>query len=123
PRPDDFYYGWLRGACSAAFILGTVLSGQAIGRFGIIAVVWLNAGLLATAAFAARNVPILLPPPNAARPAIAKTMVGGFGALLRLPLYRRIVLVAALILVSHAMLDGFDVIPWGCRGIPPVSVS
>jgi hypothetical protein len=45
----------LRGTGSAAFILGTVLSGQAIGRFGIIAVVWLNAGLLAAVAFAARS--------------------------------------------------------------------
>jgi PPP family 3-phenylpropionic acid transporter len=34
-----FYYSWLRCAGSAAFILGTVLSGQAIGGFGIIAVV------------------------------------------------------------------------------------
>jgi hypothetical protein len=60
-----------------AFILGTVLSGQAIGRFGIIAVVWLNAGLLAAAAFAARIVPVLLPTPDVARPAMAKTMVQG----------------------------------------------
>ena len=98
PRADGFYYGWLRGAGSAAFILGTVLSGQAIGRFGIIAVVWLNSGLLATAAFAARIVPVLLPTPDVARPAMAKIMVPGLGALLRLPLYRRLVLVAALIL-------------------------
>jgi PPP family 3-phenylpropionic acid transporter len=107
----------LRGAGSAAFILGTVLSGQAIGRFGIIAVVWLNAGLLAAAAFAARIVPVLLPTPNAARPAMAKTMVPGLGALLRLPLYRRIVLVAALILGSHAMHDSFAVIRWRAAGI------
>jgi PPP family 3-phenylpropionic acid transporter len=80
PRVHGFYYGWLRGAGSAAFILGAVLSGQAIGRFGIVTVVWLNAGLLAMTAFAARIVPVLLPVPNAARPTMATTMVQGLGA-------------------------------------------
>jgi PPP family 3-phenylpropionic acid transporter len=119
PCAGGFYYGWLRGAGSATFILGTVLSGQAIGRFGITAVAWLNAGLLTVAACAARIVPVLLPTANAARPAMAKTMVQGLGALLRLPLYRRIVLVAALILGSHAMHDSFAVIRWGAAGIAP----
>jgi PPP family 3-phenylpropionic acid transporter len=82
-------------------------------------VVWLNAGLLTVAACAARIVPILLPATNAARPAMAKNMVQGLGALLRLPLYRRIVLVAALILGSHAMHDSFAVIRWGAAGITP----
>ena len=57
-----FHYGWLRGAGSAAFICGTLLSGQAISRFGITAAVWLNAGLLAATAVAARLVPVLLLP-------------------------------------------------------------
>jgi len=121
-RPNDpcgrgFYYGWLRGAGSAAFIVGTVLSGQAIGRFGIIAVVWLNAALLAMTASAARLVPVLLPTPEAPGPITPKPEVQGFGALLRLPIYRRIVLVAALILGSHAMHDSFAVIRWGAAGI------
>ena len=46
-----------------------------------------------------------------------KTMVQGLGALLRLALYRRIVLVAALILGSHAMRDSFAVIRRGAAGI------
>ena len=70
-------------------------------------------------AFAARIVLVLLPTPNAARPAMAKTMVQGLGSLLRLPLYRRIVLVAALILGSHAMHDSFAVIRWRVAGIEP----
>ncbi len=123
-RPNDpcgqgFHYGWLRGAGSAAFIFGTLLSGQVIGRFGIIAVVWLNAGLLAATAFAARLVPVLLPTPDTTRPTTAKPAVQGFGALLRLPLYRRIVLVAALILGSHAMHDSFAVIRLGAAGVGP----
>lgn len=67
-----FHYGWLRGAGSAAFICGTLLSGQAISRFGITAAVWLNAGLLAATAVAARLVPVLLlPTKDGTRPMMA----------------------------------------------------
>jgi len=104
-RSDDaarrgFEYGWVRGAGSAAFILGSVLSGQAVGHFGIAAVVWLNAALLSAAAFAALLVPQLLPTQTVAR---ATAGVRGVGALLRLPLYRRVVLVAALILGTRCV--------------------
>jgi MFS transporter, PPP family, 3-phenylpropionic acid transporter len=120
-RSDDaigrgFEYGWVRGAGSAAFILGSVLSGQAVGHFGIATVVWLNAALLAAAAFAALLVP-QLPPMQDVAPATAG--VRGVGALLRLPLYRRLVLVAALIMGSHAMHDSFAVIRWAAAGIGP----
>jgi PPP family 3-phenylpropionic acid transporter len=120
-RSDDamgrgFEYGWVRGAGSAAFILGSMLSGQAVEHFGIATVVWLNATLLAAAAFAALLVPQLLPMQTVAR---ATAGVRGVGALLRLPLYRRLVLVAALIMGSHAMHDGFAVIRWGAAGIGP----
>jgi MFS transporter, PPP family, 3-phenylpropionic acid transporter len=120
-RSDDtvrrgFEYGWVRGAGSAAFILGSMLSGQAVGHFGIASVVWLNAALLATVAFAALLVPQLPPTQDAAR---ATAGVRGVGALLRLPLYRRLVLVAALIMGSHAMHDSFAVIRWAAAGIGP----
>jgi MFS transporter, PPP family, 3-phenylpropionic acid transporter len=114
-----FHYGWLRGAGSAAFVCGTVLSGQAIARFGIDVIVWLNAGLLAASACIARFAPVLLPTSAPLRQSRAKTTIRGLGALLRLPLYRRIVLVAALILGSHAMHDGFIVIRLGAAGISP----
>ena len=114
-----FEYGWVRGAGSAAFILGSVLSGQAVGHFGIASVVWLNAALLATVAFAALLVPQLPPTQDAARATEAKGGVRGVGALLRLPLYRRLVLVAALIMGSHAMHDSFAVIRWAAAGIGP----
>src|SRR5580692_7601937 len=120
-RSDDavrrgFEYGWVRGAGSAAFILGSMLSGQAVGHFGIDTVVWLNAALLSAAAFAALLVPQLLPTQTVAR---ATAGVRGVGALLRLPLYRRLVLVAALIMGSHAMHDSFAVIRWAAAGIGP----
>jgi PPP family 3-phenylpropionic acid transporter len=121
---QGFHYGWLRGAGSAAFICGTLLSGGAIAQFGINAAVLLNAGLLTAATFAARLVAVLpRPTKGAAPPVVADGAVRAFGALLRLPLYRRIVFVAALILGSHAMHDSFAVIRWEAAGIGPSTVG
>jgi len=122
-RPDDgvrrgFECGWVRGAGSAAFILGTVLSGQAVEHFGITAVVWLSTALLGATAFASLAAPRLPPRQDAVVPAAAKGGIGDLGMLLRLPLYRRVVLIAALILGSHAMHDSFAVIRWGAAEIP-----
>ena len=113
----SFHYGWLRGCGSAAFIVGSVLSGQAIGHFGIVVIVWLNAALLAAAAFTALGVPQLLARHGHA-PATA-SQARGIGMLLRLPLYRKMVLLAALILGSHAMHDAFAMIRWSRAGISP----
>ena len=119
-----FHYGSLRGAGSAAFICGTLLSGEAIAQFGISAAVWLNAGLLTAAAFAARLVPVLrLPAKYAVQSVVAGGAVGGLGALLRLPLYRRVIFVAALILGSHAMHDSFAVIRWEAAGVGASTVG
>jgi MFS transporter, PPP family, 3-phenylpropionic acid transporter len=123
PDAGGFHYGWVRGAGSAAFIVGSMLSGQAIGQFGITVVVWLNAALLAAAAFAGRAAPVLLPTQRPAPLTIGKRDVRGVGALLRLPLYRRVVLVAALILGSHAMHDSFAVIRWETVGISPATAG
>src|SRR2546422_5204012 len=46
-----FEYGWVRGTGSAAFIVGTLLSGQAVSAFGLDVIVWLQALLLGAAAF------------------------------------------------------------------------
>ena len=104
------HYGWLRGCGSAAFALGLVLSGQVIGHFGIVVIVWLNAALLAAAAPMALGVPQLLPTGGHA-PA-TPSQARGVGVLLRLPLYRKMVLLAMLILGSHAMHDSFAMIRW-----------
>ena len=55
-----FEYGWVRAAGSAAFIAGTLLSGQAVGRAGLSVIIWLNVGLLAAAACVAGLVPNVL---------------------------------------------------------------
>jgi PPP family 3-phenylpropionic acid transporter len=95
-RWSSFHYGRQRGCGSAAFILGSVLSGQAFGHFGIVVIVWLNAALLAAAALMALGVPQLLATHDHARATASQAR--GFGMLLRLPLYRKMALIAALIL-------------------------
>ena len=115
-----FEYGWVRGTGSAAFIVGTLLSGQAVVAFGLDLIVWLQALLLAVAAFAAILVPELIHPGTGdavRRPA------GGVLLLFRLPVFRNLVLVAALILGSHAMHDAFAVIRWSAAGIGPGTAS
>jgi PPP family 3-phenylpropionic acid transporter len=106
----------VRGTGSAGFIVGSLASGQAIGRFGNAIIVWLGAVLLAAAAAASPLVPHLqtrMPQP------VAAAGPGSIAVLLRLKPFRRAVVVAALILGSHAMHDGFAVIRWESAGIGP----
>ncbi len=88
-RRPGFEYGRVRGTGSAAFILATLASGQAVSAVGLDAIVWAQALLLAVAAFAATRVPELVHQRSAA-PA------GGAAVLLRLPAFRNLVLAAAL---------------------------
>jgi MFS transporter, PPP family, 3-phenylpropionic acid transporter len=118
-RPG-FEYGWVRGTGSAAFIVGTLLSGQAVSAFGLEVIVWLQALLLGVAAFAAMVVPELIH--NRTADAV-RAPAGGVLVLLRLPLFRNLVLVAALILGSHAMHDAFAVIRWSAAGVSPATAS
>ena len=115
-----FEYGWVRGTGSAAFIVGTLLSGQAVSAFGLDLIVWLQALLLGVAAFAAILVPELIHHRTADA---VRAPAGGVLILLRLPLFRNLVLVAALILGSHAMHDAFAVIRWSAAGISPATAS
>ena len=113
-----FEYGWVRGTGSAAFIVGTLLSGQAVSAFGLDMIVGLQALLLGAAAFAAILVPELIHDRTADA---VRAPAGGVLILLRLPLFRNLVLVAALILGSHAMHDAFAVIRWSAAGISPAT--
>ena len=115
-----FEYGWVRGTGSAAFIVGTLLSGQALSAFGLDVIVYLQACLLSMAAFAAILVPELIHAPTTGA---VQAPAGGVLILLRLPLFRNLVLVAALILGSHAMHDAFAMIRWTAAGISPATAS
>jgi PPP family 3-phenylpropionic acid transporter len=117
---QGFEYGWVRGTGSAAFIVGTLLAGQAVSAFGLGLIVWLQAVLLGATAFAACRVPEL----SHSRTADAvRAPAGAMFLLLRLPLFRYLILVAALVLGSHAMHDAFAVIRWRAAGISPATVS
>jgi len=114
-KRERFEYGRVRGAGSGAFILATLVSGQFVGAFGLQAIVWAQATLLVLAALAATRAPEI-PHAREERPARGMELV-------RIPLYRNMVLVAALVLGSHAMHDAFAVIRWSGAGISPASAS
>jgi PPP family 3-phenylpropionic acid transporter len=119
PRDGEarFEYGWVRGTGSAAFIAGTLASGLIVGAWGLASIVGLHAALLGAAAAAV----LLVPRPGLAHPPIlAETPPpGGMPALLARPQFRRVMLVAGLVLGSHAMHDAFAVIRWRAAGVTP----
>jgi PPP family 3-phenylpropionic acid transporter len=117
---SGFEYGWVRGTGSAAFIAGALLSGQTVSAFGLDLIVGLQASLLCAAAFAAILVPELI---HHRITAAARAPAGAVVILLRLAPFRNLVLVAALILGSHAMHDAFAVIRWAAAGISPAAAS
>jgi PPP family 3-phenylpropionic acid transporter len=119
-RRPGFEYGWVRGTGSAAFIVGTLVSGQVVNAFGLDLIVPLQSLLLGMAAFAGILVPELI---HARTPDEVRAPARGVLILLGLPLFRNLVLVAALILGSHAMHDAFAVIRWSAAGINPAIAS
>jgi PPP family 3-phenylpropionic acid transporter len=116
-----FEYGWVRGTGSAVFVVGTLVSGQVVGAWGLSSIVVLQTTLLVGAAAAAT----LVPPP--ARPVAGATVEAanrpGVMTLLRVPPFRRVMLIAALVLGSHAMHDTFAVIRWRAAGVSPAMAS
>jgi len=121
-RRAGFEYGWVRGSGSAAFILGSILSGRAIAALGLAAILPLQAALLGAAAWFAMRVPERTRR-SAGEPHRQAASNDRLGALLRLALFRRLIVVAALVLGSHAMHDAFAVIRWSAAGIAPTTVS
>jgi PPP family 3-phenylpropionic acid transporter len=108
-----FEYGWVRGTGSAAFIAGLIIGGYAAG-LGSSAIVLCSAPLLVMAGVAALGVPDIAAGPPALTPL---PVVGAIKLLLGEPIFRRLLLVAALILGSHALHDTFAVIRWRGAGI------
>jgi MFS transporter, PPP family, 3-phenylpropionic acid transporter len=114
-----FEYGWVRATGSAAFIAGLIVSGRAVGLLGLVATIWLNALLLVGSSLAAMSLPnihVRGVSPNIER-------AGNFGKLLEMRPFRRLLLVAALVLGSHALHDTFAVIRWHDAGISAMTAS
>jgi MFS transporter, PPP family, 3-phenylpropionic acid transporter len=119
-RPG-FEYGWVRGTGSAAFIAGSLVVGGTIGSTGVESIVWLQAILLMAVPFAARLVPD--DPRVIISPAAGRVTRENLRTLLGNVVFRRVVLVAALVLGSHAMHDTFSVIRWSAAGLSPMTTS
>jgi PPP family 3-phenylpropionic acid transporter len=119
-RPG-FSYGTVRAAGSAAFIAGTLASGLFVERVGLSVIIWLNAGLLAIAAFSACFVPNRVAGARTKHAPAAGS--SAFVTLLRIPIFRHLMIATSLIGGSHALHDGFEVIRWRTAGMSPSQVS
>ena len=116
-----FEYGWVRGTGSAVFVIGTLVSGRVVASWGLASIVILQAVLLVGASSVAMLVPLGQRQDDARRP--AATARGGVRTLLGMPVFRRVMLISALVLGSHAMHDTFAVIRWTAAGITPPMAS
>jgi MFS transporter, PPP family, 3-phenylpropionic acid transporter len=121
PARGAFEYGWVRGAGSAAFICGLLLAGQSAGRIGLASLMWFGALSLLAVAVAASRLPQISSArtdrPSAEQPRYAWLV------LLRQKSFVRLIIVAALVLGSHAMHDSFAIIRWREAGIASSAIS
>ena len=122
PRPNKqaFEYGWVRGAGSAAFVVGTLAAGQAASSYGLSAMIWLSAAALLLVPIAARLVPAF---PVQAASHLGQIAHRPWLTLLRQRAFVCVILIAALVLGSHAMNDSFTVIRWTRAGISPTATG
>ncbi|MCJ2019475.1 MFS transporter [Methylobacterium sp. E-065] len=117
-QEGTFSYGWVRGAGSAAFVLGTLASGLLVAQAGVASVIVSSGVLFLVMALATSRVP-------AASPREPQDSLGfdGVRELLAMALFRRMLIVAALVIGSHALNDSFAVILWREAGIGPSTIS
>lgn len=123
--PRGFRYGIVRGAGSAAFVGGTLLSGQLVDRFGLACIVLSSSALFLLMAPCAARVTAPEAETEAQAPAAGAPAPGrgAVRALLALPAYRRLLIVASLVIGSHALNDAFAVITWREAGYDGTVVS
>src|SRR5258708_8315333 len=114
-----FEYGWVRGGGSAAFVVGSLAAGQAAASLGLAVSIWVNGVLLGgggVGALSVRNISV-------GAVSFGSEPARGFLALLHLRTFRRLLLVGALVLGSHALHDTFAVIRWRDAGISTAAAS
>jgi PPP family 3-phenylpropionic acid transporter len=113
-----FQYGWVRGAGSAAFVLGILLSGQLVDRFGLACIIVTSSVLFLAMTLCVARV--------GARPedtGPSDAAAGAFRSLWAISAYRRVVFVAVLVMGSHALNDSFAVISWRGAGYGSGAIS
>jgi PPP family 3-phenylpropionic acid transporter len=122
-KQPNFRYGWVRGTGSGAFIIGALAGGQAIATFGFSSLLIASAALLGLAAIAAWFVPELRRDHQESSPPAARPDFRAAFVLFRVPAFRRVLIIAALVLGGHALHDNFAVIRWRAEGIDPRVIS
>src|ERR1700722_16563792 len=115
--PGRFQYGWVRGAASAAFVVGAVGAGQVVQATSLGGIVWMNGTLLALSAVAA----LRLPRNALDRPAAPRHT--NVRVLLAAPGFLPLMALAALVMSSHALHDGCEVLRWEDGGIGPAAAG
>lgn len=113
-----FEYGWIRGAGSAAFVLGTLIAGRLVSPADLTPVIWMNAAFLIAAAGATA-----LLPGQARSQRSPPFAVSEMKALISLSQFRIMIIASALIYGSHAVHDAFAVIRWSDAGISTSTIS
>jgi len=118
---QKFDYGWLRSSGSAAFVMGTMLSGWALGKADLTMVPLLSGAVLAIGGATALALPSL--PLALSAHKIRTVTLQDWVLLLRITVYCRMLIIAALIEGSNAFQDTFAVIRWRAADIDPFIVS
>jgi MFS transporter, PPP family, 3-phenylpropionic acid transporter len=116
-------YGRIRGAASAAFVLGILTAGQLITPTDLLPIVWMNAGLLVAAAGATALLPGVSSDPLRQRPHRPSLPWQSVNGLLRKSRFRMVILVSSLVYGSHAVHDAFATIRWSDAGVSPSAIS
>jgi PPP family 3-phenylpropionic acid transporter len=116
-----FGYGWLRASGSAAFVIGTTLSGWVLSKADLTALPWLSGAVLAIGGATALALPGI--PIAASASIIRGPILRDWALLLQITTYRRMLIIAGLIEGSHALQDTFAVIRWRAEAIDPLIIS
>ena len=112
----QFEYGWLRASGSAAFIVGTMLSGWTASGTGLASIVWFSGTLLGIGGAAALLLPKIPAAPTLSKN-LARSTTRDWASLLQIPAFRLLLIIAALVEGSHALHDSFSVIRWRAAGV------
>ena len=118
----QFEYGWLRASGSAAFIIGTLLSGWSASGTGLASIVWFSGTLLGIGGAAALLLPKISAAPTLTKN-LARSTTRDWASLLQIPAFRLLLIIAALVEGSHALHNSFSVIRWQAAGtgLPDIS--
>ena len=115
-RERTFSYGWVRGIGSGSFVAATLFSGVVVAAFGLSSIIVVASGLVLLMAV---PLPWLAAPGRSA----SGPPMAGVLELLSVPGFRRMLLVAGLVIGSQSMSDTFAAIHWRSAGVSPTVVG